>query len=208
MAYDLEEQEQLDAFKAWWKANGDKAMTALTVIIAGFLAYQGWQYYQNKQAQEASAKYEAMLQLDGKNLKAIQSVSAELMDKYSSTPYAGRAALTVAKANYENKDLKSAVAQLEWANKNAKEEAVSTIALLQLAGIRYEEKSYDAALALLAEKHAEGFEGLFADLKGDVLVAQGKPLDAKKAYEEALTKLDEHGRYHHYTEHKLEALGS
>ncbi|MDL5391415.1 tetratricopeptide repeat protein, partial [Escherichia coli] len=68
---------------------------------------------------------------EDKNLKAIQSVSAELMDKYSSTPYAGRAALTVAKANYENKDVKSAVAQLEWANKNAKEEAVSTIALLQ-----------------------------------------------------------------------------
>ena len=208
MAYDLEEQEQLDAFKAWWKTNGDKAMTALTVVIAGFLAYQGWQYYQNKQAQEASAKYEAMLQLDNKNLKAIQSVSAELMDKYASTPYAGRAALTVAKANYENKDTKSAVAQLEWATKNAKEEAVSTVALLQLAGIRYEEKSYDAALKLLDEKHAEGFDGLFADLKGDILVAQGKPADAKKAYQEALTKLDEHGRYHHYTEHKIEALGS
>jgi predicted negative regulator of RcsB-dependent stress response len=130
------------------------------------------------------------------------------MDKYASTPYAGRAALTVAKANYENKDTKSAVAQLEWATKNAKEEAVSTVALLQLAGIRYEEKSYDAALKLLDEKHAEGFDGLFADLKGDVLVAQGKPLEAKKAYQEALTKLDEHGRYHHYTEHKLEALGS
>lgn len=208
MAYDLEEQEQLDAFKAWWKANGNKAVTALTLLIVCFLGYQGWQFYQNKQAQEASAKYEAMLQLDSKNLKAIQSVSAELMDKYASTPYAGRAALTVAKANYENKDIKSAAAQLTWATKNAKEDVIKTMALLQLAGIRYEEKSYDAALALLSEKHADGFDGLFADLRGDVFVAQGKPDEAKKAYKEALVKLDEHARYRVYTEHKLEALGS
>jgi predicted negative regulator of RcsB-dependent stress response len=208
MAYDLEEQEQLDAFKAWWKAHGEKVITAVTVVIVTFLGFQGWQFYQNKQAQEASAKYEAMLQLDGKNLKAIQAVSAELMDKYASTPYAGRAALTVAKANYENKDTKSAIAQLQWAIKNSKEDVVGAMALLQLAGIRYEEKSYDEALKVLAEKHSTGFDGLFADLKGDVLLAQGKTPEAKQAYQEALTKLDEHGRYHLYTQHKLEALGS
>jgi predicted negative regulator of RcsB-dependent stress response len=208
MAYDLEEQEQLDIFKTWWKANGDKAMSILTVVLVGFLGFQGWQYYQGQQSKQASAKYETLMQLDSKNTKAIQSVSAELMEKYSSTPYAGRAALAVAKANYEAKDAKSAKAQLEWATKNAKEDSIIALALLQLAAIQFEEKNYDAALKTLAEKHDAGFEGLFADLKGDILVTQGKKAEAKQAYQHALTNLDAHGRYYGYTAHKLEALGS
>lgn len=208
MAYDLEEQEQLDAFKTWWKVNGDKAMTALTVVLAGFLGFQGWQYYQGQQSKQASAKYETLLQLDSKNIKAIQSVSAELIDKYSSTPYAGRAALTVARANFQAKDVKSAEAQLEWAAKNAKEDSIIALALLQLAAIQYEEKNYDVALKTLAEKHDAGFEGLFADLKGDILVTQGKKAEAKQAYQVALANLDAQGHYYRYTAHKLEALGS
>ena len=92
--------------------------------------------------------------------------------------------------------------------KNAKDEPVKAIALLQLASIHFEEKQYDAALKTLSEKHDAAFDGLFADLKGDVLTAQGKKIVDRSAYIEALTKLDPQGRYHFYTQHKLEALGS
>jgi predicted negative regulator of RcsB-dependent stress response len=211
MAYDLEEQEQLDEFKIWWKLHGQKVVTLVTVLVVGYLGYQGWQYYQTQQSLKASAQYENLLKLDiteAKNLKAIQIVSAELMDKFSSTPYAGRAAITAAKANFQAKEFKSAKSQLEWAAGHAKEDAIQAMALLELASLQVEEKDYEGALKTLSEKHTSGFDGLFSDLKGDVLVAQGKQSDAKIAYRDALDKLDQQGHLIKFTQHKLEALGN
>lgn len=208
MAYDLEEQEQLDELKAWWKAHSHIVLIIVGVAIASSTGVQGWKYYQNKQSKEASAQFQALTQSDPKNIKAIQALSAGLMEKYTSTPYAGRAAVVAAKANFAAGDAKSAKAQLEWAAKNAQEDPVKSIALLQLAAIQMDEKQYDAALKTLAEKHDAGFDGIFADLKGDILAAQNKKAEAKAAYEEALTKLDVRNRYSGYTQHKLEALGN
>jgi predicted negative regulator of RcsB-dependent stress response len=207
MAYDLEEQEQLDAFKAWWKANGNKILILLGVAVACFIAFQVWQSYRNSQAVEASTQYQELMQTDPKDVKAIQAISSQLMEKYAGTPYAGRAALMAAKVNYQAKDTKSAKAQLEWAMKNAEEAQVKAMARLQLAALQYEEKNYEAALATLSGKADEGFVGLYADLRGDVLAAQGKPEEAKAAYKEALSRLDVQGKYRTYTQHKLEALG-
>ncbi|MFZ3087250.1 MAG: tetratricopeptide repeat protein [Methylotenera sp.] len=207
MAYDLEEQEQLDELKAWWKTYGKMISNAVLALLVGYAAYQGWKYYQTKQAVEASSEYQALQVTDEKDLKAIQTKSAVIIDKYNATPYAGRAALFAAKANYQANDTKSAKAQLEWAIKNAKETSVSAIASLQLANILAEEKDYQAALKLLEAPHDAGFDGLFSDLKGDVLVGLGKNIEAKAAYEHALTKLDAQGKYHTLTQQKLEALG-
>jgi len=207
MAYDLEEQEQLDELKAWWKTYGKWVTNGLVALLVVFAAYQAWQYFQNKQAVDASTQFQALQVIDEKDLKAIQAKAAEIMDDYSGTPYAGRAALYVAKANYAANDVKSAKAQLEWAVKNAKETSVHAIASLQLANILAEEKNYEAALKLLEAKHDEGFDGLFSDMKGDILVALGKKQEAKAAYENALLKLDADGKYRYLTQQKLEALG-
>jgi predicted negative regulator of RcsB-dependent stress response len=129
------------------------------------------------------------------------------MENFAGTPYAGRAALFAAKANYEANDAKSAKAQLDWAIKNAKETSVSALASLQLANILAEEKDFDGALKLLNAPHDAGFDGLFADLKGDVLVSLGKSAEAKTAYQEALTKLDPRGKFRVLTQQKLESLG-
>lgn len=208
MAYDLEEQEQLDAIKAWWRANGNKVLSVVAAAAIAYAGVQGWKIYQHKQSAGASAQYQLLTKTSIKDTKTVKAIAGDLMDNYSATPYAGRAALTAAKANYQDNDSKTAIAQLEWAVKHAQEEPVKAIALLQLASIQFEEKQYDAALKTLSEKHDAAFDGLFADLKGDVLAAQGKKSEAKSAYTEALTKLDPQGRYHLYTQHKLEALGS
>ncbi len=207
MAYDLEEQEQIDEFKAWWKQYGKMLSTLVIGGVALYAAYQVWHYTQNKQAVEASSEYQTLLTTDAKDLKAIQAKSANIMDKFSSTPYAARAALFAAKANYDAKDTKSAKAQLDWAIKNAKETAATALASLQLANILIEEKDYDGALKLLNSPHDAGFAGLFADLKGDVFSAQGKSAEAKAAYEDALKKLDAQGKYRTITQRKLETLG-
>ncbi|MDP1766216.1 MAG: tetratricopeptide repeat protein [Methylotenera sp.] len=207
MAYDLEEQEQIDELKAWWKQNGKLISTLVIGLLVAYVAYQGWHYYQNKQAVEASTQYQDLLVTDEKDLKAIQAKSAVLMEKFSGTPYAGRAALFSAKANYQANETKSAKAQLEWSIKNAKETSVSALASLQLANILAEEKDYEAALKLLNAPHDAGFSGLFADLKGDILISQGKTPEAKAAYEEALIKLEPQGKFRAITQQKLEALG-
>jgi predicted negative regulator of RcsB-dependent stress response len=207
MALDLEEQDQLDALKAWWKANGTKVLMVVGLVVVVIVGYQGWNQYQAKQAEAASTQFMLLGDTNSSDVKAINAIAGEIMDKYPSTPYAARAALLSAKVNYTAKDIDSAKAQSEWAYKNAKEAAVKTLAQLQLAGILFEQKDYEAALKLVNEKHETSFDGLFADLKGDILVAQAKPAEAKVAYQEAIKSFEFGSRYARYTQHKLEALG-
>ena len=208
MAYDLEEQEQLDEFKAWWKKNGK---IATNLVLAALIAYAAWQaygYFQNKKALEASELYQALVVTDLTKTAEIKTQSAKLMDGYSGTPYAGRAAVFAAKANFAANDDKSAKSQLDWAVKNAKEGAVKAIAGLQLANVLFDEKNYDEAQKVLSAINDKGYEGLKASLQGDIFLAQGKNTEAKKAFENALNNLDVQGKMHQYTQQKLESLGA
>ena len=207
MAYDLEEQEQLDEFKAWWKKNGSMSINLVLAVLVSYLAWQGYHYFQNKKSIEASALYQTMLTTDPVKVSDIKSQSAKLMENYSGTPYAGRAAVYAAKTNFAANDLKSAKSQLDWAIKNATEGAVKAIAGLQLADILFEEKNYDEASKALAAIDDKGYAGLKANMQGDVFLAQGKQAEAKKAYATALENLDAQGRLHAYTQQKLESLG-
>ncbi len=207
MAYDLEEQEQLDEFKAWWKKNGNMITNLALAALVVYAAWQGYHYFQNKKSAEASALYQTLVVTDPTKTSEIKAQSAKLMEDFSSTPYAGRAAVYAAKTNFAANDSKSAKSQLEWAIKNAKEGAVQAIASLQLAEILYDEKNYDEASKVLAAMTDKGYEGLKANLQGDILLAQGKQAEAKKAYQTAVENLDEQGKMHQYTQQKLESLG-
>ncbi len=208
MAYDLEEQEQLDEFKAWWKKNGSMAVNLVLAALVAYSAWQGYHYFQNKKSVEASTLYQTMLTTDATKVGEIKAQSAKLMESFDGTPYAGRAAVYAAKANFAANDSKSAKSQLEWAIKNAKETSVKAIASLQLAGILFEEKNYDEANKVLAAISDKGYAGLKSNMQGDILLAQGKQSEAKKAYQTALEHLDVQGRLHAYTQQKLESLGA
>jgi predicted negative regulator of RcsB-dependent stress response len=207
MAYDLEEQEQLDELKAWWKQYGSFVTWVVIAALLALAGYKGWQIVQHRQNSQASQLYESLQQMKPTDTKAVRETSAQLIEKYPRTTYAGRAALLAAHANYQTGDRKSAVAQLQWAITHSGEDAVKSIAALQLASVQLEDKQYAAALKTLADKHAAGFDGLVADMKGDVLAAQGKKPEARKAYEEALAKLDGSTPLRQYTAQKLDALG-
>lgn len=207
MAYNLEEQDQIDALKAWWTRHGTNVLLVLGLAIAGVVGYQGWERYQASHTAAASSQFMLLGDTSPDDVEGVQRLAGEIIEKYPSTPYAARAALLAAKVNYNAKDVESAKSQSEWAYKNAREPAVKTLAQLQLAAIHFDLKDYDAALALLAAKHEPSFDGLFADLKGDVLVAQDKRDEAKLAYNEALNSFGPGSHYARYTEHKLEALG-
>ncbi len=207
MAYDLEEQEQLDEFKAWWKKNGKQATNLVIVALLAYVAWQGYQYWQNKKASEASGIYQSLVTIDASKVAEIKAQASKLMDGFNGTPYAGRAAVLLAKAEFVGKDSKAAKADLQWAIDHAKESAVQAIASLQLASILLEEKDYESALKVLDGKMDAGYIGLRDEMKGNVYLAQGKQAEAKKAFESALNNLDAGGAMYQATKLKLESLG-
>jgi predicted negative regulator of RcsB-dependent stress response len=206
--YDLDEQERLDELKAWWKRWGNLVMVGLAVVIA---AAAGWRYWQNRtvtQSLEAATVYEKLTQsLAANDAKSAREAGAMLIDQYKGTAYAPRAALLLAKLNVGAKDQKSAQAQLEWAVANTKEPAVKDLARLRLAGLQLDQKQYDAAMKTLSSTHSDAFAFRFHDLKGDVLLAQGKPGEARAAYQAAFGKMQEDNPYRNIVELKLDALG-
>ncbi|MBW8371406.1 MAG: tetratricopeptide repeat protein [Thiobacillus sp.] len=206
--YDLDEQERLDELKAWWKRWGNLLMIGLAVLIA---AAAGWRYWQNHtvtQSLEAATVYEKLTQsLAANDAKGAREAGAMLIDQYKGTAYAPRAALLLAKLNVVAKDVKSAQAQLEWAAANSKEPAVKDLARLRLAGVQLDQKQHDAALKTLSATHSDAFAFRFHDLKGDVLLAQGKPAEARAAYQAAFGKMAEDNPYRNIVELKLDALG-
>ena len=206
--YDLQEQEQIDALKAWWKENRRVVILTVTVFVVAMAGVQAWRYYQQSQAQQAAELYGALQQLvPENNAKKIREAAATLIDKFSSTAYAPRAALIAAKVNYQAGDAQSAKAQLQWVINHAAEDELQDIARLRLAGMLLDEKNYTQASRLLEAKHSPAYDAFYLDLKGDVLLAQGKPAEARGAYQAAFDKIDKKSNYRDLIQIKLDALG-
>lgn len=206
---DLQEQEQLDTLKAWWKDNGNWVLGVVLVVVVALGGWRGWQYYQNKQTSEAATLYQQFVeQLASNDAKRVNDAAAAVMDKYAATPYASRAALIAAQVNESGKEPLRAKTQLQWVIEHASEDGLKSVASLRMASILLDEKDYAGALKLLDAKHAASFDVLYADMKGDVLAAQGKPAEARAAYQLAFDKLDEKSNYRNLVQMKLDAFGA
>ena len=81
------------------------------------------------------------------------------------------------------------------------------IARLRLARVLFDEKNSADALKLLEIKPVDSFIGLYADLKGDVLAAQGKRAEARAAYQVAFDKSDAASPLQQILQLKLDATG-
>ncbi len=205
---DMQEQERVEALKTWLKDNGKWILLTLALTVGSFAAVRGWQFYQSNQASEAGILYaELEKQLNSNDPKRINDVAAAVMEKYQSTAYAPRAALLAAQVNIQARDVARAKSQLQWVVAHAGEDGLKYVARLKLASVLLDEKNYAEALTLLDAKAPESFVGLYADLKGDVLNAQGKMEEARAAYLQAFDKTDTNSQYRSLIQMKLDALG-
>lgn len=208
MALDLEEQEQLDEAKAWWKKNGNKVIWGVTLFLLAAAGWRGWETWNRNQGAEASMLFDQAAQAAAmNNLKVAKELTAQIMENHGRSAYAAPAAWLAGRINYESGDVKSAQAQYQFALDHAKDEGVAQLARLRLAALRFDGKDLAGAMALLNESYDPAFQGLAAQLKGDVLAAQGKPGDAKAAYKLALEKLGEKSPLKPLVEMRLDALG-
>ena len=148
--YDLEEQEQIDELKAWWKQYGNLVVLVTVVALLTIAAIRGWSYYQTKQGLDAGELYVQLQGAVGANdPKKVQDIAGVIMDRYKRTGYAMFAALAAAKAAVDTGDRAAAKAKLQWVVDNGRDEESKDIGRLRLAGVLVDEKNYDEALKLL-----------------------------------------------------------
>lgn len=209
-ALDLQEQEQLAALKAWWHDNRTWLVGTLLVCAVVVGGWRGWHYYQNKQANESAILYaEFVRQLEtNRDDKRMNDAATAVMDKYPASAYASRAALLAAQFNEQGKDVAKAKTQLQWVIDHSSEVGLKDVARLRLSAMLLDEKNYADAMKLLDAKHQASFDGLYADLKGDVLSAQGKIEEAKTSYKLAYEKMEAKSTYRNLVQMKLDALGT
>lgn len=207
--YDLQEQEQIDELKAWWKQYRPFVMVVAAAAAVTLGGMQGWRYYETRQGLEAGELYNQLQAAAGGNdVRKVQDIAAVIIGKYARTSYASFAALAAARAAYDGGDPAAAKARLQWAAENGRDDATRDIARLRWAAILLDEKQYDEALKLLNAPHVDPMSALYADLKGDVLVAQGKLPEARAAYQLALDKSEAKSGYRALIQIKFDALGA
>ncbi len=205
---DLQEQEQLDALKAFWNKYGNLVTWLLVLLLGAYAAWNGWNYWQREQGLKSGAMFEELERAAlGGDADRAGRVFADLRAQFPSTAFAQQGGMLVAKVQFEKGQTDAAKASLRWVADNASEDEMRTVARLRLAAVLTEGRQYDAALKTQEGATAPGFAALEADRRGDVLAIQGKPLEARAAYEAAYAAMSDKIDYRRLIEAKLAALG-
>jgi predicted negative regulator of RcsB-dependent stress response len=205
---DLEEQEQLDELKHFWKQYGNAITWLLIVVLGAVAAWNGYQYWQRSQASQAAAMYDEVgkVAASGDPEKAARAFG-DMRDRFGSSTYTSQAGLMIAKSLYESGKLDEAKSTLKWVAEKSSDQGYAAIAKLRLSGLLMDEKAYDEALKVVDGVSGEQFAGLVADRRADIFMAQGKKAEAKAEYLKAYKAMDSRTEYRRLVEVKLNALG-
>ena len=206
---DLEEQEQLDQLKAFWKQYGNLISWLLIAVLGAYAAWNGWNLYQRDQGAKAGALYDEIE-------KAAQEVDADratrifadMKERYPRTTFTQQAGLLAARVASEKGQHDAATASLAWVADKAGDDEYRAIAHLRLAGLLLDTKKYEEALKQVdAVTGGPEFVALANDRRGDILLTQGKSAEAQAAYLKAWTAMDAKLDYRRVVEAKLNVLG-
>jgi predicted negative regulator of RcsB-dependent stress response len=194
----LDEHEQSERVRIWIRNN---AAGMIGGVALGLAAIYGWFWWQDKQtaaAQKTSDQYQAIVaDLKAGKLKEAQAASAAL----KGSSYAALAALDLAKAQVDGGKRDDAIATLRGVT--AEDAAIQAVATQRLARLLIDAGKSEEALTLLQNVD----EPLAHDVRGDALYALGRKEQAQKAYEKALTGLDEGSQLRPLIELKLTQAG-
>ena len=208
--YDTEEQ-QVEAFKKWWKENGNSIIFGLILGFSLLAGWRWWQVYTEQQGQIASALYEqVMMSLEKDNTKKAHQFAGKLLSDHSDNPYSVLAALNLAQQDVKDGEINSAHARLQWVI-DQESELVGLTHIARLRKARLFLSSEDKivkAKNLIAGIDMGSFRGAYAELRGDIAFKEGNIEEASEAYTEAVGHLDLSSEHKQWVQMKLDDLGS
>jgi len=187
MADILNEQEQVDAIKQFWRRYGLWIMVAIIIVLLGLLGYRFWQNREQKITAITSGMYEQMLvDVDQQNTADMQANANLLMSRYPDSAYSALAGLLLAQSQVAKGQLSQAQTSLQWVVNHAQDAHTVIIAKIRLARVLIAQKQPQQALTTLQsiQNSAE------ADMvKGDAHLALNNIMAAQKAYQLSLSEL-------------------
>ncbi len=205
---DLEEQEQLDQLKHFWKQYGNGITWALIAVLGAFASWNLYQYWQRSQAVQAAAMFDEVERVvNAGDTARMERAFSDMKDRFASTAFAQQAGLLVAKQYYGAGNAQAAKAALAWVADKAADPGYQAIAKLRLAAVLAEAKAFDEALQQLSGSFPATFEALVADRKGDIYLLQGKRSQAVAEYAKAYQGFEARVDYRRLVEVKLNSLG-
>lgn len=206
---DLQEQEQIDAVKAFWGQYGNLITWTVTLVLVAFAGWNGWNWWQREQAVKASAMFDEMDQaVQAGDADKAARVFKDLKDRFGRTTYAQQAGLLVAKVQADKGQADAAIASLGWVADDAADEEYRGLAHLRLAALLLDKKDHEGALKQLDAVKSPELAGLVDDRRGDVLMAQGKQAEAVVAWKKGWDALSDKLDYRRVVEAKLTAVGA
>ena len=185
MAYSIEEEQEINQLKDWWKENGKTIIVAFILGVGGMFGWRYWQAHQAEQIAQASAQYDALIYSAQQDEQAKKANIEQFVQANSKTAYAVFALLDEAKKAAEKQDFAAAEVNLNQALTQSQDEVLTSIVALRLSAVQFQLGQLDNALTTLNQVKGESFDARKALLTGDIQVAKGDKVAAKNSFEQA-----------------------
>ena len=185
MAYSIEEEQEINQLKDWWKENGKTIIVAFILGVGGMFGWRYWQAHQAEQIAQASAQYDALIYSAEQDEQAKKANIEQFVQANSKTAYAVFALLDEAKKATEKQDFAAAEANLNQALTQSQDEVLTSIVALRLSSVQFQLGQLDNALSTLNQVKGESFNARKAILTGDIQVSKGDKVAAKNSFDQA-----------------------
>lgn len=206
MATHYDDEAQVDAIKRWWKENWLALVGGLGLGLGAIFGWQAYQGSGESRAERASQMYSDLRNAQAESRSdAVTEIRETLVRDFAKTPYAALAQMKWAAQSINDERVEDARTALQWVTQNAGDDGLKAMARLRLARVEVEAGNSDAALALLSPV-PNGFESLFLELRGDVLLLKGDRAAARTAYDEALVVVASDAPYRRDLQRKRDDL--
>ena len=185
MAYSIEEEQEINQLKDWWKENGKTIIVAFILGVGGMFGWRYWQAHQAEQIAQASAQYDALIYSAQQDEQAKKANIEQFVQANSKTAYAVFALLDEAKKATEKQDFAAAEVNLNQALTQSQDEVLTSIVALRLSSVQFQLGQLDNALSTLNQVKGESFNARKAILTGDIQVSKGDKVAAKNSFDQA-----------------------
>ena len=188
----LNDDDRVLALRNWWEANGTMLIVGLVLMIGAVIGWRWYNDYTQARDETASATYQRYLESRQRDAKPAEQepLLATLDNDFRGSGYRIFTLFYRALDATKAADYPKATGYLETAVKDAEDAGLRDIARLRLARLQVQSGSPEAGLETLSKVTTTGFRSYVAELKGDILMGQGKKAEAREAYQAAAASAD------------------